>query len=102
MDDPVASPSASPLPPGHETDNLTSTAWAILLLISLLLVILLTSYYLQLRKIRIIHETVVSIVLGLVVGMVVHFGITKRGEICALDCSLAMGMWDVFSEAQSF
>ncbi|KAJ3039722.1 monovalent cation:H+ antiporter, CPA1 (nhx1) [Rhizophlyctis rosea] len=78
MESPTASPSPSPLP--ESAEDLHSTAWAILLLISLLLVILLTSYYLQLKKIRVIHETVVSIVLGMVVGLVVHFAITKRVE----------------------
>ncbi|KAI8817621.1 Sodium/hydrogen exchanger family-domain-containing protein [Fimicolochytrium jonesii] len=39
----------------------------------MLFVILLTSYYLQSKKIRYLHETVVSIFLGLIIGMVVHF-----------------------------
>ncbi|KAI9004226.1 Sodium/hydrogen exchanger family-domain-containing protein [Gaertneriomyces semiglobifer] len=46
--------------------------FSILLLITLLFIILLTSYFLQLKKIRFIHETVVSIFLGLVIGLVVR------------------------------
>ncbi|KAJ3209416.1 monovalent cation:H+ antiporter, CPA1 (nhx1) [Dinochytrium kinnereticum] len=52
-------------------------SWAILILISLLFIILLTSYYLQLRKIRFIHETVVSIFLGIVVGLAIRLSDSK-------------------------
>ncbi|KAI8918566.1 Cation/H+ exchanger, partial [Powellomyces hirtus] len=38
----------------------------------MLFVILMTSYYLQSKRIRFIHETVVSIILGLVIGLVVY------------------------------
>ncbi|KAJ3129913.1 monovalent cation:H+ antiporter, CPA1 (nhx1) [Nowakowskiella sp. JEL0407] len=48
------------------------SSWAILILISLLFATLFTSYYLQRRKIKFIHETVVSIFLGLFVGLVIR------------------------------
>ncbi|KAJ3297654.1 monovalent cation:H+ antiporter, CPA1 (nhx1) [Borealophlyctis nickersoniae] len=66
-------PSPSPSPTPDLAEELNATAWAILILISLLFIILLTSYYLQVKKIRFIHETVVSIVLGLVVGLAMRF-----------------------------
>ncbi|ORX55681.1 sodium/hydrogen exchanger [Hesseltinella vesiculosa] len=47
------------------------SAWALLILVSLLIGALWTSYYLQLRKIRAIHETVVSIMAGMIVGLVI-------------------------------
>ncbi|KAI9491254.1 hypothetical protein BDB00DRAFT_833676 [Zychaea mexicana] len=40
------------------------SSWALLILTSLLIGALWTSYYLQLRKIRAIHETVISIMAG--------------------------------------
>ncbi|KNC97506.1 sodium/hydrogen exchanger 3 [Spizellomyces punctatus DAOM BR117] len=60
-----------PLPDSHPNDDKWATG-ALLIYVSLLFVILLTSYYLQSKKIRFIHETVVSIVLGLMVGLVVR------------------------------
>ncbi|KAI8811969.1 Sodium/hydrogen exchanger family-domain-containing protein [Cladochytrium replicatum] len=66
----TASPSPSPDPSPH-AEEIIST-WAILILISLLFITLLTSYYLQRKRIKFIHETVVSIFLGLVVGLVIR------------------------------
>ena len=40
------------------------SSWALLILTSLLIGALWASYYLQLRKIRAIHETVISIMAG--------------------------------------
>lgn len=40
------------------------SSWALLILTSLLIGALWTSYFLQLRKIRAIHETVISIMAG--------------------------------------
>jgi sodium/hydrogen exchanger-like protein 6/7 len=40
------------------------SSWALLILMSLLIGALWTSYYLQLRKIRAVHETVISIMAG--------------------------------------
>ncbi|KAI8805081.1 Sodium/hydrogen exchanger family-domain-containing protein [Cladochytrium replicatum] len=69
-------PSGTALPsPSHDpsphAEEIIST-WAILILISLLFITLLTSYYLQRKRIKFIHETVVSIFLGLVVGLVIR------------------------------
>lgn len=40
------------------------SSWALLILMTLLIGALWTSYYLQLKKIRAIHETVISIMAG--------------------------------------
>jgi sodium/hydrogen exchanger-like protein 6/7 len=40
------------------------SSWALLILMTLLIGALWTSYYLQLRKIRAVHETVISITAG--------------------------------------
>ncbi|KAF7725373.1 monovalent cation:H+ antiporter, CPA1 (nhx1) [Apophysomyces ossiformis] len=47
------------------------SSWALLILMTLLIGALWTSYYLQLRKIRAIHETVISIMAGMIVGLVI-------------------------------
>ncbi|KAG2191083.1 hypothetical protein INT46_001943 [Mucor plumbeus] len=47
------------------------SSWALLILMTLLIGALWTSYFLQLRKIRAIHETVISIMAGMIVGLVI-------------------------------
>ncbi|KAJ2959627.1 hypothetical protein NQZ79_g4936 [Umbelopsis isabellina] len=47
------------------------SSWALLILTTLLIGALWTSYYLQLRKIRAIHETVISIMAGMLVGLII-------------------------------
>lgn len=44
------------------------SSWALLILVSLLIATLWMSYYLQLKKIRAVHETVVSIFGGTLVS----------------------------------
>ncbi|KAH6575736.1 hypothetical protein BASA60_004881 [Batrachochytrium salamandrivorans] len=63
-------PSHSPIP---ATEEEVSTSWAILILVSILVCILLISYFLQRRQIHFIHETVVSIFLGSLVGALIRF-----------------------------
>ncbi|CAO3593323.1 unnamed protein product [Absidia cylindrospora] len=48
-----------------------SSAWALLILMTLLIGALWASYFLQLRKIRAIHETVISIMAGMIVGLII-------------------------------
>lgn len=54
-----------------ETEELYS-AWSLFIVCALLILSLLTSYYLQIKRIRAIHETVVSIFAGMFVGLVVR------------------------------
>ncbi|CAG8443467.1 8319_t:CDS:2 [Ambispora gerdemannii] len=48
------------------------SAWALLIQTSLLAGALWTSYYLQIKKIRAVHETVVSIFAGMFVGLIIR------------------------------
>ncbi|CAG8454296.1 4424_t:CDS:2 [Ambispora leptoticha] len=48
------------------------SSWALLIQTSLLVGALWTSYYLQIKKIRAIHETVVSIFAGMFVGLIIR------------------------------
>ncbi|KAJ1906347.1 monovalent cation:H+ antiporter, CPA1 (nhx1) [Coemansia sp. IMI 209127] len=58
-------------PPPEEEEKVSSQA--LLILVSLLIAALLTSYYLQRWKIRSVHETVLSIFAGMVVGFILRF-----------------------------
>ncbi|TPX60708.1 hypothetical protein PhCBS80983_g01591 [Powellomyces hirtus] len=65
----------APKPTGPADEHDATSTWAtgaLLIYVSMLFVILMTSYYLQSKRIRFIHETVVSIILGLVIGLVVY------------------------------
>ncbi|KAG2361015.1 Sodium/hydrogen exchanger family-domain-containing protein [Suillus spraguei] len=64
---PVA-PSDTPIPEDEEYYS----SWSLFLVCLLLIVSLWTSYYLQIRKIRAIHETTVSIFAGMFVGLVIR------------------------------
>jgi len=46
--------------------------WGLCILCVLLIGALITSYYLQIKKIRAIHETVISIFAGMVVGLIIR------------------------------
>ncbi|KAI8973466.1 Sodium/hydrogen exchanger family-domain-containing protein [Mycotypha africana] len=47
------------------------SSWALLILTTLLIGALWTSYFLQLKKIRAVHETVLSIMAGMMVGLII-------------------------------
>ncbi|KAF3923739.1 hypothetical protein ABW20_dc0108084 [Dactylellina cionopaga] len=49
-----------------------STSWALFILVALLLTSLFVSYYLQLKKIQAVHETVISIFAGMFVGLIIR------------------------------
>ncbi|KAF9173340.1 monovalent cation:H+ antiporter, CPA1 (nhx1) [Mortierella sp. AD011] len=58
-------------PPPADVEELYSS-WALLILTVLLIGAMWTSYYLQVRKITAIHETVISIMTGMVVGFIIR------------------------------
>lgn len=58
-------------PPVPEEEEYYSS-WSLFLVCILLVLSLLTSYYLQIKRIRAVHETLVSIVAGMFVGLVVR------------------------------
>jgi solute carrier family 9 (sodium/hydrogen exchanger), member 6/7 len=64
------SPSPSPGPIVEEEEFYSS--WSLFLVCMLLILSLWTSYYLQIKRIRAVHETVVSIFAGMFVGMVIR------------------------------
>lgn len=47
-------------------------SWALLILITLLIVAFFTSYVLQSKKIQAVHETVISIFAGMVIGLILR------------------------------
>ncbi|KAJ3501288.1 hypothetical protein NLJ89_g9405 [Agrocybe chaxingu] len=57
-------------PPAEEEEYYSS--WSLFLVCILLILSLLTSYYLQIKRIRAVHETLVSIFAGMLVGLVVR------------------------------
>ncbi|KAI9439973.1 sodium/hydrogen exchanger [Lactarius indigo] len=62
------SPTPTPIPEEEEFYS----SWSLFLVCLLLILSLWTSYYLQRKRIRAVHETVVSIVAGMVVGFIVR------------------------------
>lgn len=48
------------------------SSWSLFLVCMLLMLSLLTSYYLQIKRIRAVHETLVSILAGMFVGLIVR------------------------------
>ena len=48
------------------------SSWSLFIVCVLLIMSLLLSYYLQIKRIRMIHETIISIFAGMVVGLVVR------------------------------
>lgn len=47
-------------------------SWGLCILCVLLILALFTSYYLQIKRIRAVHETVISIFAGMVVGLILR------------------------------
>jgi len=90
----VAAPaSSSPASIPEEEEYYSS--WSLFLVCVLLILSLWTSYYLQIKRIRAVHETLVSIFAGMAVGLIVRlapgtmikemlvrlkFGILVRGQ----------------------
>jgi sodium/hydrogen exchanger-like protein 6/7 len=66
----AAAESSTPAPIPEEEEFYSS--WSLFLVCMLLILSLWTSYYLQRKRIRAIHETVVSIIAGMVVGFTVR------------------------------
>jgi len=62
---------STPTSPVVEEEEYYSS-WSLFLVCILLILSLLTSYYLQIKRIRAVHETLVSIFAGMFVGLVVR------------------------------
>ncbi|KAG5717006.1 Endosomal/prevacuolar sodium/hydrogen exchanger, partial [Termitomyces sp. T112] len=66
----AAAPSESGVAAPEEEEYYSS--WSLFLVCMLLILSLWTSYYLQIKRIRAIHETLVSIIAGMFVGLIVR------------------------------
>jgi sodium/hydrogen exchanger-like protein 6/7 len=61
-------PSGTPIPEEEEYYS----SWSLFLVCMLLILSLWTSYYLQIKRIRAVHETLVSIFAGMFVGLIIR------------------------------
>ncbi|WRT67932.1 sodium/hydrogen exchanger 3 [Kwoniella shivajii] len=66
---PIVNPPAEVINPADEEFY---ASWGLCILCLLLIGALITSYYLQIKRIRAVHETVVSIFAGMVVGLIIR------------------------------
>jgi sodium/hydrogen exchanger-like protein 6/7 len=66
----AATPSGGISPVPEEEEYYSS--WSLFLVCMLLILSLWTSYYLQIKRIRAVHETLVSIFAGMAVGLIVR------------------------------
>ena len=94
----VAAAAASPSPsePVAEDEEFYSS-WSLFLVCCLLILSLWTSYYLQIKRIRAVHETLVSIFAGMAVGLIVRLApgtmiremlVSTRNMGCPAFCAL--------------
>lgn len=86
------SPTATPGPIAEEEEYYSS--WSLFLVCVLLIISLWTSYYLQIKRIRAIHETLVSIFAGMFVGFVVRLapGHLIREMLVSYICCVPAGL----------
>jgi hypothetical protein len=90
---PIAVRDLDPEDPTNAIQNELYSSWALLILVSLLIATLWMSYYLQLKKIRAVHETVVSIFGGICLPPVAPPVLTPTpGMIVGLVIRLSPGM----------
>lgn len=78
----AATPTATDTP---VMDEEFYSSWSLFLVCMLLILSLWTSYYLQIKRIRAVHETLVSIFAGMFVGMIVRLapvGMVKEMLVC--------------------
>jgi sodium/hydrogen exchanger-like protein 6/7 len=68
----MAAPTATPTPGAQVEDEEYYSSWSLFLVCLLLILSLWTSYYLQIKRIRAVHETGVSIFAGMAVGLIVR------------------------------
>lgn len=71
-DSTVPGPSPSPLPGAEQTERFSSLA--LFLVLSLLILSFLTSYYLKVKRITAVHETIVGLFAGMFVGLCLRVG----------------------------
>lgn len=74
LDDSPDTPSVGddPLEDSNPVENEIFSSWALFILLLLLMLALWSSYFLQQRRIKAIHETVLSIFCGMIVGLIIR------------------------------
>lgn len=68
----VSTPDEDPLEDTNPVENEIFSSWALFILLFLLCSALWSSYFLQQRRIKAIHETVLSIFYGMIVGLIIR------------------------------
>ena len=96
----MATPTASPDTELPDVEEYYSS-WSLFLVCVLLILSLWTSYYLQIKRIRAVHETLVSILAGMLVGFVIRLA---PGHLIRemLVCLLSLILSDSYSLQQTF
>lgn len=95
----AAAATSSTPPPAEEEEYYSS--WSLFLVCILLTLSLWTSYYLQIKRIRAVHETLVSIFAGMAVGLIVRLapGTMIREMLVSAFVSLhGVDIWAVESQ----
>lgn len=80
------------------------SSWSLFLVCMLLILSLWTSYYLQIKRIRAVHETLVSIFAGMAVGLIVRLapGTMIREMLVRKTFSQCfVGLTDLFKDFQA-
>lgn len=93
----VADPSTSPAPVVEDEEFYSS--WSLFLVCMLLILSLWTSYYLQIKRIRAIHETLVSIFAGMAVGLIVRLApnpMIREMLVSGIETAGVCGWWTLF------
>ncbi|CAO1632868.1 unnamed protein product [Parajaminaea phylloscopi] len=72
--DPAHSPSASPPPPAPAEEQERDSSLALFLVLSLLIFSFFASYYLRVKRITAIHETIVGLFAGVFIGIILRLG----------------------------
>lgn len=68
----TSTPEEDPLEDSNPVDDEIFSSWALFILLFLLCAALWSSYFLQQRRIKAIHETVLSIFYGMIVGLIIR------------------------------
>lgn len=87
----VAPATSSPTSVPEEEEYYSS--WSLFLVCMLLILSLWTSYYLQIKRIRAVHETLVSIVAGSLVGLIIRLAPGTMIREMLVSCLSDLGFW---------
>jgi hypothetical protein len=89
----MVQPTPTPVPAIPEDEEFYSS-WSLFLVCLLLILSLWTSYYLQIKRIRAVHETGVSIFAGMAVGLIVRLAPGTMIREMLVSCIFVCGDMD--------